>query len=80
MTLVAYPLHHAAVAKSSYWGLSSHFTRCGSDCSQRMVSVTPDAMSAQAFSVAERNAACSLLAETVLHAVRPWYTMQASTR
>jgi hypothetical protein len=37
-----------------------------------MVSVTPEAMSAQAPSDAERIAAGSLFAETVLQAERPW--------
>jgi hypothetical protein len=50
---------------------ASQRTRCGSDCSQRIESVTPLAISAQAFSAAERKAACSLLAETVLQADRP---------
>jgi hypothetical protein len=44
------------------------------------VSVTPEEMSAQAFSVAERSAACSLLAFTVLQAELPLKLMQTSTR
>ncbi|MGA8026249.1 MAG: hypothetical protein WB992_03830 [Bryobacteraceae bacterium] len=40
----------------------------------------PEAISAQAFSLPERNADCSFFAETVLQFERPWYAMQTSTR
>lgn len=49
----------------------SHFTLFGSVSTQRIVSVTPDAISAQAFSVPARTAACSLFALTVLQEDRP---------
>jgi hypothetical protein len=55
----------------SYFGRSSQRTLCGSDCWQRIVSVTPEEMSAQAFSVAERIAPASLFAFTVLQAEWP---------
>jgi hypothetical protein len=54
------------------YGLVSHLTLCGSEFWQRMVSVTPDEMSAQAFSRPERKAASSLRAATVLQVERPW--------
>ncbi len=63
-----------------YLGRASQRTLCGSDFSQRIESVTPEAMSAQAFSLAERKAPASLLAETVLQAELPLKDMQTFTR
>ncbi len=51
-------------------GRLNHFMLWGCDSTQRIVSVTPEEMSAQAFSVPDRMAACSLLAFTVRHADR----------
>jgi hypothetical protein len=63
----------AAVPASIYtiYGFRNHFTLFGSAPTQRIVSVTPDAISAQAFSAADRRAACSLFALTVRQDERP---------
>jgi hypothetical protein len=62
----------APVSASTYLpGRSIQRTLCGSDSWQRMVAVTPEEISAQAFSAPERRAAASLFALTVLQAVRP---------
>ena len=49
----------------------SQFTLCGAVLSHAMESVTPEAISAQAFSVAVRCACASVDAPAVRHAVRP---------
>ena len=48
--------------------------------SQAIESVTPDAICAQAFSVAARNACASLAAAAVRHADRSWNAIQTSHR
>jgi len=45
-----------------------------------LVSVTPDEINAQAFSVAVRRARSRVRAEAVRQALRPWYVMQTSQR
>src|SRR5437588_9195468 len=61
-------------------GRDSHLVLCGSDCVQFIVSVTPDAISAQAPVIALSSAALSLFADTVLQAVCPLYVIQSSRR
>jgi len=58
----------------------SHLTLVGGVFSQAMESVTPDAMSAHAFSVAVRSAWASVEAPAVRHAGRPWKDTQTSQR
>ena len=61
-------------------GLLSHFTLEGGVFSHAIESVTPDAICAQAFSVAARNACASLAAAAVRHADRSWNAIQTSHR
>jgi hypothetical protein len=57
-----------------------HFTLSGGVLSQAIESVTPEAIWAQAFSVAVRRACASLEAPAVRHADRPWKEMHTSQR
>ena len=58
----------------------NHRTLFGSVFWHLMVSSTPDEISAHAFSVADRTAAFSLFAFTLLQTVCPLNVMQTSTR
>ena len=55
-------------------------TLCGGVLSQAMESVTPEAICAQAFSVAVRTACASVEAPAVRQAVRPLNVIQTSQR
>jgi hypothetical protein len=58
----------------------THFTLPGGVFSQAMESVTPEAICAQAFSVAVRTACASVEAPAVRQAVRPLNVTQTSQR
>jgi len=72
------------VLRAGYKGLNylwvTQITLCGVVFSQATVSVTPEAICAQAFSVAARTACASVEAPAVRHAVRPLNAMQTSQR
>lgn len=60
--------------------LDSHFTLVAGVFSQAIESVMPEAICAQAFSVAVRKACASVEAPAVRQAVRPLKVMQTSQR
>ncbi len=62
------------------YGRFSQRTLRGADRSQAMLSVTPEAISAQALPVALRSANSSVLPAAVRQDERPWYSMHTSTR
>ncbi|HVP46897.1 MAG TPA: hypothetical protein VMT32_09945 [Bryobacteraceae bacterium] len=67
------------VAEAGYFRFNQT-TLCGAVLSQAIESVTPEAISAQAFSVAARNAWASVEAAAVRQDVRPLKKMQTSQR
>jgi hypothetical protein len=56
----------------------SQWTPVGAEDVQPIVSVTPDAICAQALSVAERRAASRLAAEALRQELRPLYAIHTS--
>ena len=67
-------------ARSGFSVYLSHFTLVGAECSHCCESVTPLAISAQAFVTAARNASFSVAPDATRQLLRPSNCMHTSTR